>query len=158
YPLPTGLGGDDAQTLEDVQKVIRQSKRIFVLFWGESERDPHHIVEDTLNSAAFEAGEDGRLRDVRLCEDGMPGNLPDSKPVHRLFGDSIMLERAAVSGRVFHPGDVVQVRLEWTTDAPLNKRYKVFVQLLDAGGVLVAQRDSEPVGGSQPTTTWQPNV
>jgi hypothetical protein len=158
YPLPTGLGGDDAQTLVDVQKVIRQSKRIFVLFWGESERDPHHIVEDTLNSAAFEAGQDIWYGDVRFAEYVTPVTMPDSKPVHRLFGDSIMLERAAVSGRVFRPGDVVQIRLEWTTDAPLNKRYKVFVQLLDAGGVLVAQRDSEPVGGSQPTTTWQHGI
>ncbi len=30
------------------------------------------------------------------------------------------------------------------------------MQLLDANGVLVAQRDSEPQGGLAPTTTWQP--
>ena len=58
-----------------------------------------------------------------------------------------MLERAAVSGRTFRPGDVVQVKLEWRSDAPLVKRYKVFVQLVNTGGVLVAQRDSEPGGG-----------
>ena len=67
------------------------------------------------------------------------------------------MEHAAISAKTFHPGDVVQIRLEWRTDTPLNKRYKVFVQLLNAGGVLVAQRDSEPAGGSQPTTSWQPD-
>ncbi len=50
------------------------------------------------------------------------------------------------------------MKLEWRSDAPLVKRYKVFVQLLNTGGVLVAQRDSEPAGGSQPTTNWQPDT
>jgi hypothetical protein len=95
---------------------------------------------------------------VRFAEYVTPVTMPDAKPIHKLFGDSIMLERAAINGRIFRPGDVVQVRLEWTTDAALDKRYKVFVQLLNAGGVLVAQRDSEPAGGSQPTTTWQINT
>jgi mannosyltransferase len=47
--------------------------------------------------------------------------------------------------------------LTWTTDAPLDRRYKVFVQLLSEGGELRAQRDSEPGGGLQLTTTWAVN-
>nr|MBA3871570.1 hypothetical protein [Anaerolineae bacterium] len=158
YPLPAGLGGDDGETLVAVRNVIQNSQRIFVLFWGESERDPHHIVEDTLNSATFEAGQDRWYGDVRFAEYVTPATMPDSKPVHKLFGDSILLERAAINKRIFHVGDVVQIRLEWQTNALLDKRYKVFVQLLNAGGVLMTQRDSEPVGGSQPTTTWQPAI
>jgi hypothetical protein len=34
----------------------------------------------------------------------------------------------------------------------------VFVQLLDANGVLVAQHDAEPSGGQQITTTWAPDT
>jgi hypothetical protein len=34
--------------------------------------------------------------------------------------------------------------------------YKVFAHLLDEAGALVAQRDSEPVEGSRPTSTWDP--
>jgi hypothetical protein len=55
------------------------------------------------------------------------------------------------------PGDVVQVRLLWSVEQALTSPYKVFIHLLDADGDLVAQRDSEPGGGSLPTTTWSPD-
>ncbi len=155
YPLPAGLGGDDAQTLAAIQKIIQDHQRIFVLFWGEAERDPNHIVENTLDSTTFEAGQDIWYGDVRFAQYVTPVTLTDSQPVFKRFGDLIMLEHAALSGRTFEAGDVIQIQLEWRTDAALQKRYKVFVQLLNSGGVLVAQRDSEPAGGSQPTTNWQ---
>src|SRR5690606_36379689 len=72
------------------------------------------------------------------------------------FGDSITLESYALSTDTLSPGDALQVRLDWQTRAPLDVRYKVFVQLLDEAGQLVAQRDSEPGGGLSLTTTWQP--
>jgi len=158
YTLPAGLGGDDAQTLTAVQKIIAEHQRIFVLFWGEAERDPNHIVENTLDSATYEAGQDIWYGDVRFAQYVTPVTVTDSQPIYKRFGDSIMLEHAAISARTFHTGDVAQIQLEWQTDAPLQKHYKVFVQLLNSGGVLVAQRDSEPAGGSQPTTTWQPDT
>ena len=40
----------------------------------------------------------------------------------------------------------------------LSTRYKVFLHLLDAQGRLVAQHDSEPVGGLAPTTAWPPGA
>jgi hypothetical protein len=39
----------------------------------------------------------------------------------------------------------------------LDAHYKVFLQLLNADGVLAAQRDSEPGGGQFPTTGWSPD-
>ncbi|MBI1281731.1 MAG: hypothetical protein GC179_26635 [Anaerolineaceae bacterium] len=158
YPLPAGLGGDDAQTLATVQKIITEHQRIFVLFWGESERDPNHIVENTLDSTTYEAGQDIWYGDVRFAQYVTPVTMTDTQPIFKRFGDSILLEHAAISSRTFRPGDVIQIQLEWRTDAALTKRFKVFVQLLNSGGVLVAQRDSEPAGGSQPTTSWLPDT
>ena len=54
------------------------------------------------------------------------------------------------------PGDIVQITLFWETAVPLETRYKVFLHLVDANGQLVAQRDSEPGGGLNPTTRWLP--
>ncbi len=48
------------------------------------------------------------------------------------------------------------VGLTWRPLAETERRYKVTVQLLDARSQVVAQRDSEPVGGSRPTVTWTP--
>ncbi len=98
YPLPAGLGGDDAQTLDTVQNIIQQHKRIFVLFWGEAERDPNHIIEQTLDSTTFEAGHDRWYGDVRFAQYVTPVTMPESKPIYKRFGDSIMLERAPSAG------------------------------------------------------------
>ena len=158
YPLPAGLGGDDAQTLAAVQKIISEHQRIFVLFWGEAERDANHVIENTLDNTTYEVGQDMWYGDVRFAQYVTPVTMSNPQAIFKRFGDSIMLEHAAVSRRTFRAGDVVQIQLEWRTDALLQKHYKVFVQLLNSGGVLVAQRDSEPAGGSQPTTNWQPDT
>jgi hypothetical protein len=53
-------------------------------------------------------------------------------------------------------GQIVRVELEWKAAEPILERYKVFVHLLGPEGQVVAQRDSEPVDGTLPTTAWQP--
>jgi hypothetical protein len=158
YPLPAGLGGDDAKTLAAVQDVIAHHSRIFVLFWGETERDPHRVVETTLDSQSYEAGIDTWYGDVRLARYAAPVPLTDVQPSGARFGGHILLREYALSSTTLRPGDVLQIRLDWQTDVPLSKRYKVFLQLLNPDGTLAnsAQRDSEPGGGSMPTTTWQP--
>lgn len=44
--------------------------------------------------------------------------------------------------------------LFWECGDALEEDYKVFVHLVDEEGQIIGQRDSEPVGGSRPTTTW----
>ena len=50
------------------------------------------------------------------------------------------------------------IGLRWQTLAKLTQRYKVSVQLLDSRNQVLAQQDSEPAGGSQPTDQWQPQA
>ena len=52
-------------------------------------------------------------------------------------------------------GSILQIDLYWRTDSLLSQRYKVFIHLVDPGGHLISQRDSEPGGGLELTTTWQ---
>lgn len=157
YPLPPGLGGNDAETLAAVEGIIDRHDRIFVLFWGEAERDPNHIVETTLDAQAFEAGQDIWYGDVRFARYAAPVQLLAPITLGARFGESIRLDRYALSDRAAQPGDVLQIRFDWRAEAPISGRYKVFVQLLNEGGVLVAQRDTEPVGNTRPTTTWTPD-
>ncbi|MHB1413724.1 MAG: ArnT family glycosyltransferase [Chloroflexota bacterium] len=46
------------------------------------------------------------------------------------------------------------VTLYWRCRSESDQRYKVFVHVLSPGGSLVAQSDSEPVGGGRPLTSW----
>lgn len=154
YPLPRGLGGDDRATRTETLGIISQHRRIFAVLWGTGERDPNNIVESTLDAEAFEASTQW-YGDVRLVRYATPIEFTDSEQADVKFGDHITLETYAISTQTLSRGDVLQVQLMWSTDAPLDTRYKVFVQILNEDGFLVAQRDAEPGGGTLPTTNWQ---
>jgi hypothetical protein len=48
----------------------------------------------------------------------------------------------------------LEVTLHWRCLVPPDEDYTVFVHLLDAGGQVVAQHDSQPLGGTYPTSVW----
>ena len=158
YPLPPGLGGDDAETSAAVHKVIKTSDRIFVLFWGEAERDPNQIVERTLDGETYPLGNDVWYGDVRLAAYSVGQQPPDITPSAATFGDHITLEGYGLSATQLAPGDLLRILFQWQTDAPLDTAYKVFVQLLDANGSVVIQRDSEPADGLFPTYFWADDI
>lgn len=161
YELPRGLGGDDAQTRADVLAVIRDHRRIFVLFWGEDERDPNHVVQATLDEHAYPV-ESRWFGDVRLALYAVLEPAPDAPQTmtDARFGTqshaAITLAGYALSAESLRPGDVIGVTLFWSADAPLEVRYKVTVQLLAPDGLLIGQHDAEPGNNRVPTTTWTP--
>jgi hypothetical protein len=61
------------------------------------------------------------------------------------------LPAAAVS-----PGQALPVTLYWRAEAAMDINYTVFVQLLNSGGQVAAQRDLQPQAGAAPTATWLP--
>jgi mannosyltransferase len=156
YALPPGLGGNDAETAALTQQIIDQHERIFVLFWGEAERDPNHIVENLLDNQTFQAGIDQWYGDVRFVQYAAPAEMPDLMDSGAMFGEHITLEGYSLSATSLKAGDVLQVRLDWETDAQLDTAYKVFVHLLNSEGGLAAQQDSEPNSGASSTVTWKP--
>ena len=150
------MGGDDAETRAAVEAVLAEAERVYVVFWGETERDPQRVVETTLDANAFELG-DTWYGDVRLARYVTAAPLPIERESGAQFGDQITLEPYALNAETSQRGDALQIQFTWQTAAPLTTRYKVFVQILDQTGVLVAQRDSEPGGGLAITSTWTPD-
>ncbi|HRE48674.1 MAG TPA: glycosyltransferase family 39 protein [Aggregatilineales bacterium] len=157
YPLPVGLGGDDAATEREVRAVIAAHQRLFVLYWGEGERDPNRVVEKMLGSLTFEI-DSAWYGDVRFVRYAALPTILEQAPVDARFGESIRLLRAGVSERTVRGGSVLGVGLTWTTDSPLTKRYRVTVQLLRPDGTILAQRDGEPGNNMALTTLWQAGV
>lgn len=155
YPLPRGLGGDDAATWRETRQVINTAERIYAVLWGTDERDPNNIVETTLDAEAFEI-DSVWYGNVRLVRYVTAFDFDDYTQSMAQFGDHITLERYALNTETITVGDVLQVQFIWSTDAALDVPYKIFLQLLDENGVLVAQRDAEPGGGLFPVTSWQP--
>ncbi len=68
----------------------------------------------------------------------------------------IRLEGASLPNMPLHPGDFLDLTLMWRTGQTPASDYTVFVHLLNAQGELVAQADSQPMGGRAPTSLWQP--
>lgn len=162
FPLPKGLGGDDGATRQSTMEIIEDYQRIYLVLWGQGERDPNNIVQTTLDDQAFVVGREW-YNDVELVQYAVldaPPSEPEQTSEMR-FGENIVLEGYTLSRINFQvgAGDVLGVTLYWHTDAGLDTRYKVSVQLLDEFGRLAdnIQHDSEPANGRLITTDWEPN-
>lgn len=153
--LPRGLGGDDAATQGETLDLIASHPRIFALYWGETERDPNRVVERTLAENTFEVAA-GWYGDVRLVQYAALPSAGEAAPVGAQFGESIVLDSAALSGASLRPGQALGVALTWRALETIPRRYRVTVQLLDGEGRLLAQHDAEPGNNMALTTTWQP--
>lgn len=151
YTLPAG-----ENIAEDTLTIIEEHSRIYVVLYGQSEQDPDGIVTATLNQSAFPISGEW-VGDVRFERFASPANFSENDTVNVQFGEHITLESIALNRRSFNPNDAIQIQLEWITDSELDIRYKVFIQLLNSEGVLVAQRDSEPSGNQALTTLWRPS-
>ena len=151
YGLPTSA--DDEATRRQVLDIIATHDQLHAIFYGAAEQDPDQVVETTLNMNAFEVS-DSWVDDLRYVQYVRAGPLQPATQVNLWFGDEITLRSYALSAVEVKAGDVLQVQLVWTAKETPTQRYKVFLQLLNADGVLVAQRDSEPAGGSLATNSW----
>ena len=153
YPLPSVA--DEEATKQEVLDIIAAHDRLHVIFYGADQQDPNLIVETTLNRNAFEFA-DRWIDDLRYARYASPATLGARKRPGVNFGGEIVLDAYALNATVISPGDVLNAQLVWRALQSPRARYKVFLQLLNSDGALVAQRDSEPVAGSSMTTTWQP--
>lgn len=158
FPLPRGQA-DPAIVEPELAAIAAAHDRLYVLFWGDAQRDPQRVVERWLDANAFKTAESW-VGDVRFVTYAAPDSaMSELTPVDYRFQlpeGEIVLSGYAAQPQEAHPGDIVQVRLAWSTAEPIAQPYKVFVHLSDAIGVPIAQHDSEPAGGSRPTTGWQP--
>lgn len=72
------------------------------------------------------------------------------------FGDRMLLTGYELSKRAVQAGDAITVTLHWQASRPMREDYTVSVQFVDEGHRKAAQRDSYPLGGAAPTSTWRP--
>ena len=76
------------------------------------------------------------------------------RPLLTLVGDTIQLLGYKLDRTQYRAGENLSLTLYWSANQTPPASYKVFVHLLDANGVLRAQRDSIPQNGALPTNRW----
>ncbi len=118
--------------------------------WQPAQSD--NRAEAWLTAHAFKATDEWFADDTRLVRFGVADGLT-LVPQNILLGDAIHLRSAAFPPSV-SAGMVLPVTLEWNAVAVPETDFSVFVQLLNADGVSVAQNDSVPQGGYRPTGSW----
>jgi hypothetical protein len=70
------------------------------------------------------------------------------------FGEQVMLLGYDLDLSHREEGGTVRLILYWQAQKEMETAYKVFVHMLDADGVIIAQVDREPQVGAAPTTGW----
>ncbi|MCX8067114.1 MAG: glycosyltransferase family 39 protein [Anaerolineae bacterium] len=140
-----------------LEPILASHQRLFVLYWGDLEADPQRWLENLLADRAY-PGPARWYGRVRLALYGV-AETPDLADPRVVRPENVQIGPVRLRGYVwgrgpFQPGEVVPVTLFWETEAPLPERHKVFVHLMESGGNLVAQHDSEPRGDLSPTTFW----
>lgn len=87
----------------------------------------------------------------------LSGGTDRAIPLQVNLNNIIVLEEALVPQRPFKPGDTLSVALRWRALRNVDRTYIVFTHLLTPDLLtLVAQDDSEPANGTNPTDTWRP--
>jgi hypothetical protein len=82
-----------------------------------------------------------------------PGQpIPNERPVR--LGDSVTLRGYQIEPGPAIPGQDLNLKVYWQTDARLAEDYTIFTQLLDSQGTQAAGWDSQPLGGYFPTSHW----
>lgn len=156
-PLPIGMTVDEAATRAAMDEILASHRRIYGVLWGTDERDPNRVVESVLNTLTYPIDEHwyGDVRLARYVTPGAVGETQASGAAFTFDGGAITLVSYALSSETISAGDVLEIALAWEADVMPAANYKVTVQLLTPEGVLVTQRDAEPVGYQRPTRTWQ---
>ncbi len=77
-----------------------------------------------------------------------------ANPLDVVFGDKIRLLGYDLAQDDIQLGTPLWLTLYWEGLVPMDRDYSVFVHVVDARGVTVAQRDSYPGSGNDPTRSW----
>ena len=157
--LPEQRPADRAQTESALANFAQNREQLFALFWATEQADPDGIVEGWLNRHAFK-GLESWQGNVRFIHYSLPNQLAcEELTPPAPFGDAISLTRICLPPeRAVVAGTALPVALHWQTIRPIERRYKVSLQLLNDQNQVVGQQDGEPGGGALPTNGWQPNT
>ncbi len=144
----------DAEMQPLLQSVSAEHERIWLVMYGDpSGYDPEHELERWLHQYAFRAyhGDyvDGSL-DLFVSGEVVPGSVPEVR-----FGAMIALIGFSLVEGEHAPGGTLPLALAWRALDTMERDYTTFVHLVDGDDKLWAQVDSQPLGGTRPTSHWQ---
>ncbi|MDE3075352.1 MAG: hypothetical protein KGJ86_07975, partial [Chloroflexota bacterium] len=143
------------KTSAALQRLNERYRRLWLVLYGTNGSDPSAYVEKWLASKDYEI-QNSWFGNVRLAAFAIPGRRQaPNRPLNVKLGQFARLTAYSLAPNPVASGDVLQLGLQWRPEGPSQAEEKVFTHVIDAEGNIWAQRDSEPVGGARPTTSWK---
>jgi hypothetical protein len=140
-------------SLEQLAKLAAQHDIIWVVDIGtDSEREIVPVIEQWLSMRYYPM--DSRWLESSRLSSYAAGETPPLAPEGTDFGGRALLVALGLEQGPFRPGQAIRVALSWQALTEIEEDYAVFLHLVSPDGVIWSQRDSQPVGGFQPTSGW----
>ena len=147
------------ETEKELEDITAAHRRIFLVIGDPAAGEVQGLSQEWLNRHAFFA--DHQWADsLQVLTYGTVKAEPattTSQEIGSVLDDRIELLGVHVPATDWQAGQIVPLSLFWQRLGEIDSDYGVFVHLIDGSGQLVAQTDSPPVGGSRPTSSWQPD-
>jgi 4-amino-4-deoxy-L-arabinose transferase-like glycosyltransferase len=143
-------------TEEELTAIASQHRRLFLVLGDAQVGTVQGLDQDWLNQHAFRASHEW-VDSLQVLTYGTVAGTPATAPatqVGAMLGEQIELAGYDLPFGPWKPGDVVPLTFFWQAEDGVEEDYNVFVHLVDSNGQIVAQTDSAPGGGSQPTSGW----
>lgn len=156
--LPSEQALDDEQSIVAyVEEILARHPRVFTLTEGEGSTGIGSSIVESLNQRAYLTKRDWYgstlLTLYAAPRESESGIIQRSVGVD--LGEDIVLVGYSLSERDVQAGTILRLAFLWQARNRPGAQYRVFVHLLGSEGGLVGWTDSEPVGGSWPTTAWR---
>lgn len=160
-PIPDHRPADQTQVETQLAAWTVDRHAIHALLWATEQSDPQNYVVNWLDTHLFK-GQESWQNNVRYAQyfvDEATVCSEQTQSATASNGETLQLASICLTAEgvpEVAAGDPYMVQLAWITSTGLSRNYKVSVQMIEGESTVIAQHDSEPAGGSRPTTTWQP--
>jgi len=156
------LSRDDLYTEDRANRALAALtegySRVWLVMFGYLEQyDPNHLAERWLNEHGYRSSYRSFLGAYLTLYVMSPADasFPMQHTVEANLDSKSLLIGYGLGAQEIEAGGTLRLTFYWQALAEMDRRYTVFVHLLDADNRIVAQMDSEPLGGTHPTTEWQ---
>ena len=154
--LPDMISADESSLVQVVREAVAGHQRVATVFEAGEGEEMQAIVGQWLSENLFPALDTwyGPAR-VTLYDSGLAlSEVGLNNRVEADFGGEITLLEHSPLPQSMVAGEILPLTLVWQASGDVAEDYKVFLHLIDAQDNLVAQRDSMPVGGWRPMSSW----
>lgn len=157
--FPQDKAGSDADVHSEMLTLCHGYSRVWLVMFGDpAVYDPEHRVEQWLGEHGYKSFGEG-FQDAYLSLYVLPPltlqqGIQD--PLRVNLGNKVLLTGYRLSPDSVRASDTLFLTLYWQCLDTMDLAYTVFTHLLDGQNGVAAQMDSQPAGGTRPTTGWRP--